>query len=181
MLNREIMTKNPVCCLPTDSIKNAAAMMKEGDFGALPVVESKESGKILGIITDRDIIVKVIADGKDPESTPVESVMSGKVFTVREDSEVSEALAVMADRQIRRVPVVDADDRIVGMIAQADIATKLMDHAETGMVVDEISQSTSGMVRQVATKKNLTYVGLAIAIIVIVLVVLNLLDVISIF
>lgn len=175
------MTKNPVCCLPTDTVKKAAELMKEGDFGALPVVESQESGKILGIITDRDITVKVVADGKDPESTPVESVMNGNVFTVHEDGDVGEALSIMADQQIRRVPVVDTDDRIVGMIAQADIATKLNDPTEAGKVVDEISRSTSGVVTRVATKKNLVFVGLTIVILVIILVVLNQMNVISIF
>jgi len=155
--------------------------MKEGDFGALPVVESMESGRIVGIITDRDITLKTVAEGMNPESTVVESAMNSTVFTVRADGDVNETLSIMADKQVRRIPVVDAEDGIVGMIAQADIATKLNDPAEAGKVVDEISRSSSGVVTQVITKKNLTVVGLAVAILVVVLVVLNQLGVISIF
>lgn len=181
MINREIMTKNPVCCLPTDSVKKAAELMKKGDFGALPVIEAMESGKITGIITDRDITLKTVAEGMNPETTAVEIAMNSKVFTVRDDGDVNETLSIMADQQIRRVPVVDAEDHIVGMIAQADIATRLNDPAEAGKVVDEISRPSSGVVTQVASKKKLTLVGLAIGILVVVLVVLNQLGVISIF
>jgi CBS domain-containing protein len=181
MINREIMTKNPVCCLLSDSVKKAAEEMKKGDFGALPVVESKESGRIVGIITDRDITLKTVAEGMNPETTVVESAMNSKVFTVHEDGDVNDTLSIMADKQVRRIPVVDAEDCIVGIIAQADIATKLNDPVEAGKVVDEISRSSSGVVNQVATKKNLTMAGLATAILVVVLVVLNQLGVISIF
>jgi CBS domain-containing protein len=156
-------------------------MMKDGDFGALPVVESQESRKIVGIVTDRDISIKAVAEGRDPGSTTVESIMNDKVFTVHEEGELDETLSIMAEKQIRRVPVVDMEGCLVGMIAQADIATKLKDPAETGMVVDEISRSSMGVVSQVTKKKNLTLVGLAIVIIVIVLIALNQLNVISIF
>jgi len=181
MINREIMTKNPVCCLPVDTIKKAAELMKVGDFGALPIVDSEENRKIVGILTDRDIAVQAVAEGMDPETTKVERVMNRNVFCVRDTDDVNETLSTMSNQQIRRIPVVDADDRIVGIVAQADIATRLDDTAEAGKVVEEISRSNSNVVSQVATKKNLSLVGLAIVIVIAILIVLNLLDVIKIF
>lgn len=181
MINREIMTKNPVCCLPVDTIKKAAELMKVGDFGALPIVDSEENRKIVGILTDRDIAVQAVAEGMDPETTKVERVMNRNVFYVRETDDVNETLSTMSNQQIRRIPVVDADDRIVGIIAQADIATKLNNPEKAGTVVDEISQSNSTVVSQVVTKKNLSLAGLAVIILLIVLIVLNLLGIINIF
>src|SRR4029077_10580014 len=113
----EIMTKS-VMTAPSDaSLKDVALMMREGDMGAVPVVDS---GKLVGIVTDRDIVVRGVADGKTADS-PVSEVMTTELFTVTPDAFVFEAIRVMGDKQIRRLPVVDPDGGLAGIIAMADV------------------------------------------------------------
>lgn len=136
----EVMTKSPVSALPTDTVVNVAQLMKERDIGPVPIVEDKVSGKLIGIVTDRDLAMKVVADGRDPNTTLVRDVMTTEVVTCREEDDIDGALDAMSTHQLRRIPVVDKDDRLVGIIAQADVAIRMDEPEKTGEVVKEISQ-----------------------------------------
>ena len=136
---REVMTIDPVCCLPTDTVEEAALIMKDEIVGSVPVVESHETKRLVGIVTDRDLAVDVLAEGRS-STTPVESVMTGTLVTCHVDEDVERAIELMGEHQVRRIPIVDDDDHIVGIIAQADVATRTDDHDETAEVLEEISQ-----------------------------------------
>lgn len=136
----DIMTPNPTCCMAADSVKRAAQIMKEEDVGAVPVVQDGSSRKLVGIITDRDIVVQTVADGKDCNSARVEDVMSRNPVTCRPDDAVENALDRMSQHQIRRVPVVDGKGNVVGNISQADMATRTDRPEKTANVLEDISQ-----------------------------------------
>jgi len=139
----DVMTKDPVCCLPDDSVVKAANEMTQNDFGSLPVIESEDSRKIVGMVTDRDLVLKVVGEGLDPQSVQVKEVMTKNVITCFKDDDLQRALSAMADYQLRRIPVLDNGNRIVGIIAQADIATRLDQPDKTASVVKDISKSTN--------------------------------------
>jgi CBS domain-containing protein len=136
----EFMTKDPVCCLPKDSAAKAAQLMKNENIGSIPVIESEQSRTLVGIITDRDLALTIVAEGQDANSTPVEAVMTRRLVTCHTDDDVEKALGAMAEHQLRRIPVVDNDNKIVGIIAQADVATRVDEPEKTGEIVREISQ-----------------------------------------
>jgi len=133
---REIMTSNPSTIEPDKPVAEAARIMKQEDAGVVPVTEN---GRLTGMVTDRDIAVRVVAEGKDPQATPVREVASKDLVTIDPQQDLDEALRLMAQHQIRRLPVVEEDGRLVGVVAQADVARK-GDDAQTGQVVQEISQ-----------------------------------------
>jgi len=137
---REVMTPDPACCQATDSIVRVAQFMKTEDVGAVPVVESLSTRKLVGIVTDRDIAVKAVASGRSVDSTTVKEVMTTDVVTCREDEDVDKAVARMAERQVRRLPVVDAGGTMRGIISQADIATRVNQDNTTGALVEAISE-----------------------------------------
>jgi len=136
----EVMTKNPFCCLPNDVVVKVAQLMKSKEIGSIPVVENEETNKLVGIVTDRDLALKIVAEGCDPQTTKVEDVMSRKVVTCRDDDDMRKPLDAMSKHQLRRIPVVDKDNRIVGIIAQADVATRVNDTKKTAELVKGISQ-----------------------------------------
>ena len=138
----ELMTKDPVCCLPSNLVEQAAQLMKREDIGPIPVVENEQTRKLVGIVTDRDLALKVVAEGRDPKSTKVEAVMTRKVVTCRADDDLQKALDAMSEHQLRRIPVVDSDNRILGIIAQADVATRVDQPEKTAAMVKGISRST---------------------------------------
>jgi CBS domain-containing protein len=142
----EVMTRNPVACEPGDSIVRAAEIMKREDVGSIPVVESDGSRRLVGILTDRDIVVRVVAEGRDVGAATVNDAMTRNPATCREEDDVQQAVAHMAERQVRRMPVVDAEGRLSGIIAQADIATRVHRDETTGDLVEAISES--GTVRK---------------------------------
>jgi CBS domain-containing protein len=133
------MTSNPECCLPSDSVVKAAKLMKSEDVGPIPIVTDRDSRKLAGIVTDRDLAIKVVAEGRDPNATPVEEVMSQKLITCKEDDDIKTVLELMEEHQVRRIPVVDRSDRLMGIIAQADVATRLGRDKVTGQMVEQIS------------------------------------------
>ena len=110
-------------------------MMREGDVGSLPVVES---GKLVGIVTDRDIVVRAVAEGMEP-STPVSEAMTKEIFAVRPDDFVFEAIRMMGDKQVRRIPVVEESGELAGIIAMADIALEMEDEREIAETLEDIS------------------------------------------
>jgi CBS domain-containing protein len=136
----DVMTKDPVCALPEDSVRKVAEVMRSQDIGPVPIVDSLDRRLLVGIVTDRDLALKVVAEGRDPETTRVGDVMTGDLVSCREDDDVSKALNAMSNMQLRRIPVVDRDGRIVGIIAQADVATRLDEPEKTGEVVKDISE-----------------------------------------
>ena len=139
----EVMTKTPVCCLPDDLAAKIAELMKSNNIGSIPVIENEQTKKLVGIVTDRDLTLKIVADGLDPKSTKVEAVMTRKMVTCSADDDVQIALDAMAEHQLRRIPVVDNDNKILGIIAQADVATRVDQPEKTAEMVKEISQSTA--------------------------------------
>ena len=137
----EVMTKNPLCCLPEDLATKAAGLMKSENIGSIPVIENEQTKKLVGIVTDRDLTLKILAEGFDAKSTKVEAVMTRKVVTCRAEDDLQKALDAMSEHQLRRIPVVDGDNKIVGIIAQADVATRVDQPQKTAEMVKEISQA----------------------------------------
>ena len=137
----EVMTKDPSCSLPTDSVFAAAQLMKSEDVGPIPVIRDKQTKKLEGIVTDRDLALKVVAEGLDPKNTRVEEVMTTGVITCGADSDINDALELMQQHQVRRVPVVDDDDKLIGIISQADVATRVDQPRKTAAVVEKISEA----------------------------------------
>ena len=137
----DVMTKDLTCCLPKDSAQMAAQSMKTQDIGAVLVVDSQETKKLIGIVTDRDLALKVVAGGLDPRQTRVEEVMARNLVMCRLQDDLQRALDAMSQRQLRRIPVVDDQGRLAGIIAQADVATRLEQPEATGKVVEQISRS----------------------------------------
>ena len=137
----EVMTKNPVCCLPNDNVVKAAQLMKRADIGSIPIIENEQTKKLVGILTDRDLALKIVAEERDSQSTKVEEVMTRKVVTCQKDDDLQKALDLMAENQLRRIPVIDSGNGIIGIIAQADVATRLDKPEKTAAMVKEISES----------------------------------------
>lgn len=133
---RDVMTSNPCSIDAEKSVAYAAKMMKEEDVGLAPIVEGD---KLVGMLTDRDIAIRVVAEGRNPDQTKVREVASNQVVTIDPQQELDEALRIMAKHQVRRLPVVEEDGRLVGVVAQADIARE-GDDSRTGELVEEISK-----------------------------------------
>lgn len=136
----EIMTKSIVCCIPEDTLEHAASLMKAEDVGPIPVVDSHASRRLIGIVTDRDLVTKGIAEGRDVRSTKVGDIMTDHPISCSEKDDVNDAINLMADYQVRRIPVVDESNHILGIIAQADVATRIGKTRRTGDVVERISE-----------------------------------------
>jgi CBS domain-containing protein len=132
---KEVMTRDVRACEPNATVAQAAKVMAQEDVGPVPIVED---GRLAGLVTDRDIVVRVVAEGRDPNTTTVREIASTKLVTVSPDDDLDEALKLLAERQVRRLPVVEGD-RLVGIVAQADIA-RLGKDKKTGEVVEEISR-----------------------------------------
>lgn len=139
MTCEDVMTVNPKCCEPGESVTRAAQIMKDEDVGPIPIVNNMNEKRLLGIVTDRDIAIQVVAAGRDPNSTLIDEVMTRRPVTCHKDDDVQGAMEAMSHHQVRRVPVVDNEDRLVGIIAQADLARQV-DEQEIGEVVEDISQ-----------------------------------------
>jgi CBS domain-containing protein len=133
---REVMTQNPSTIEASQTIIEAAKLMRDEDVGIVPIVDGQ---KLIGTITDRDIAIRVIAEGKDPQTTNVNEIASSNLVTVDPEQDLDEALRLMASHQVRRLPVVEEDGRLVGIVAQADVARYASDQ-QTGEVVEEISK-----------------------------------------
>jgi len=136
----EVMTKNPVCCLPNDTAVKVAQLMKHENVGAIPVIENAQTKKLVGIVTDRDLAMTIVAEGLDAKSTKAEAVMTRKVVTCLASDDLQKPLDAMAEHQLRRLPVVDNDNKVVGIIAQADVATRINQPGKIAEMVKEISQ-----------------------------------------
>ena len=139
----DIMTKDLVTCTPENTIVEVAQLMKTEDIGPVLIVDNEQSKTLVGIVTDRDIVVKAIADGQDANTMRIGDVMSKKLVTCRADDDVDVAMKAMAQFQLRRIPVVEDNMRLVGIISQADLATRVNEPEKTGEVVKEISEENT--------------------------------------
>ena len=137
----EVMTKDPVCCLPTDTVVKAAELMKTENIGSVLVIENKQTQKLAGIVTDRDLALHIVATGLDAKSTKLEAVMTRNVVTCHAEDDLQRALNSMSDYRLRRIPIVDNNNKIVGIISQADVATRIDQPEKAYQVVREISQA----------------------------------------
>jgi len=137
---RKYMTSDPVCTVPTDTIEEVARFMKSEDVGSIPVVDTHANKKLVGIVTDRDLVVKLLAEMRDIRSARVGDAMSPDPVTCGPDDDLDAVLRLMADNQVRRIPVVDENGRVLGILAQADVATRAANPEKTGEMVEEISR-----------------------------------------
>lgn len=135
---RDVMTPNPECVSEKDSIRDVARIMKDQDTGVVPVVDGK---KIIGLITDRDIVVRGLAEGKNLDNMRVNELMTKSIRSVREDASVSEALELMGNAEIRRVPVVNGNNELVGIVSLGDIASQTNQDGRVGQAVENISEA----------------------------------------
>ena len=132
----ELMTPNPRTIDQNKPVSDAAKMMRDEDVGVAPIVEDD---KLIGMLTDRDIAIRVVAEGRNPDQVIVRDVASKQVVTIDPQQDLDEALRIMAKHRVRRLPVVEEDGKLVGVVAQADVARK-GDDTKTGKLVEEISQ-----------------------------------------
>jgi CBS domain-containing protein len=139
-LVRDIMTPDPVCCTRDTSLTDVARLMVEHDCGAIPVVQSNDNGRLVGVITDRDIVTRTLANGEDPFQMAAGDCMSSAPISVRPDTSLEDCAGTMEQHQLRRILVLDASGRCCGIVAQADLA-RHADESRTGDVVKNVSQS----------------------------------------
>jgi CBS domain-containing protein len=132
----ELMTSDPRSVTADSTVAEAARLMRDEDAGIVPITEGE---RLVGVITDRDIAIKVAAEGKDAQSTKVSEIAASNLVTIDPQQDLDEALRLMAQHQVRRLPVVEEDGRLVGILAQADVA-RHADPVRTGEVVEEISE-----------------------------------------
>ena len=135
---RDVMTPNPKCVSEKDTIRDAARIMKDQDTGVVPVLDGK---KIIGLITDRDIVVRGLAEGKNLENTHVNELMTKSVRSVREDSTIDQVLELMSNSEIRRVPVVNQNEELVGIVSIGDISTTTGKEGKVGRAIEDISEA----------------------------------------
>lgn len=138
---RDIMTKQVDIVSPDTSLKEAARKMRDADVGFLPV---GENDRLVGTLTDRDIAIRAVADGKDPNSAKVRDAMSSGTEYVFEDQDSSEAAQMMSEKQIRRLPVMSREKRLVGVVAIGDLATKTHDDDVVGQTMEDVSRPGQG-------------------------------------
>lgn len=140
---QDVMTPAPICCVPDDVVIDVARLMRSQDIGAIPVVVDHTSQRLVGMLTDRDLAIRVIAEGRDPRETAVRDVMSMQPVSCQATDVYQQALQAMGEYQLRRIPVVDSAGRLAGIIAQADVATRLAQPSTTGAIVEAISEPGS--------------------------------------
>jgi CBS domain-containing protein len=136
---REIMTTNPACCTADASLEEVAKAMVEHDCGEIPIVRSSSDKSLLGVVTDRDIVCRLVAQGRNPVDEAAEACMSSPVVSVRESTPVEDCAKLMEDKQIRRVPVVNGGGMVCGIVSQADIA-KNASRKITADLLKDVSQ-----------------------------------------
>lgn len=134
---RDVMTKNPATVTANDDIRQAARLMKENDCGSLPVVDGN---RVRGMITDRDIVIRLIAEGRNPVDAKVSDAMTSEAHSVRENESLDRVFRLMSQKQVRRVPVVNDRDELIGIVAQADIALEGRNDERVGETVERISE-----------------------------------------
>ena len=142
MLVKELMTEDPACCTGQTGLQEVAKMMVDNDCGCIPVVDSENSRMPIGMITDRDICCRAVAEGKNPLDLTASDAMTSTVISVTPDTKLEDCLNLMEDSQIRRIAVVDGNGALCGIVSQADVAMSAGDH-KTAEVVQEVSRATT--------------------------------------
>jgi CBS domain-containing protein len=137
----ELMTPNPACCTPDTPIQEVARLMRENDCGEIPVVEAGDAGALVGVVTDRDIVVRLIAQGQDIGRATVAACMTTPAVSLRRDAQVSDAIEMMQAHQVRRLPIVDEHGVVRGIVSQADLA-RSASAEQTGDLVRDVSEPT---------------------------------------
>lgn len=136
----EIMTKDPACVTPGTTVREAARVMQREDTGVVPVVEEGGDRKLVGVVTDRDLAIRVVAEGRNAD-TRVSEIMSGsRIATARPDDSVDDVLGTMGREQVRRIPIVDERGALVGIVSQADVSLKAKNEARVEDTIERISQ-----------------------------------------
>ena len=145
MKARDAMTPNPVCCLTTDSAQTVAGLLRKHNVGSIPVVADHQSRKLIGIITDRDLCCSVVANGVNSRTTPIEEFISRNPAACREGENLDRCERLMQERQVRRIPIVDGEGQVIGIVSQADLALK--DRPENvAKMVTEVSKPPSATI-----------------------------------
>jgi CBS domain-containing protein len=121
---KEIMTKNPTTCLPTAKLNEVAKLMVDHSCGEIPVVKSKDDPELVGVVTDRDICCRAVAAGKNPSSVSASEVMSSPVFSITADQDLAKSCKTFSDKEVRRLPVVDKKNHVIGILSLADLAER---------------------------------------------------------
>jgi CBS domain-containing protein len=140
MKAQDIMSKDPMCVTPDTPLVEAAQIMKTENIGVVPVVESTGSKRLVGVLTDRDIAIRAVAEGRDGATTSVGHVMTSDVRTSAASDSVEDVMELMGREQVRRIPIVDESGALVGIIAQADIVIEARDDKKAERTVEKISQ-----------------------------------------
>ena len=141
---KHLMTKDPTCCVPSDTAQRAAKIMREEDTGVVPIIENEHSRKVIGIVTDRDLCMNVVAEGRDSRTTQVHESMTTTVVSCSPQDSVDKATELMRENQIRRIPVVDEQHQLVGIVAMADIVGRAdLRTTETHETLKTVSAPTS--------------------------------------
>lgn len=143
MTCEDVMTRNPVWCVPTDTVDQVAQVMKSEDIGALPVCASRVRRQLVGIVTDRDLTIHIVAEGRNAATARVQEAMTPQPLACHPEDDLEEVLDTMQRYQIRRVPIIDGDGELVGIISQADIATRGDEPEQTAETVGEISRPSA--------------------------------------
>jgi CBS domain-containing protein len=138
----EIMTRDPVTITPGMTVRDAAKLMQREDTGILPVVDSEGTKRLVGVVTDRDIALRIVAEGRGGDTRVSEMMTSSRIATLRPDASVDDVMDTMADQQVRRVPIVDDRGTLVGIVAQADVVRKARDDSKAERTVEKISEPT---------------------------------------
>lgn len=143
MLIKDVMTASPTCCKPADKLDSVAKLMFDHDCGEIPVCDGT---RLVGVITDRDIVCRAVAAGKTPADVPVSDVMTRDVYTIAQDGKLEDALELMETKLVRRLPVVDLSGQIVGIVSEADLVAKapILKVART---IRSVSKKTRGHAR----------------------------------
>jgi CBS domain-containing protein len=137
---QEIMTKDPSCVTPDATVREAAQVMKREDVGIVPVVDGQTEKRLIGLVTDRDIAIRCIADGKDGTCRVRDVMSSDDLATCSQNDDVENVMSAMRTEKVRRIPIVDERGALVGIVSQADVLTKTRDTSRAGETVEEISE-----------------------------------------
>jgi len=137
---QDVMTKDPVCVTPGASIREAAQLMQREDIGIVPVVDEQGTKRLVGVVTDRDIAIRIVAEGRGGDTRVSEIMSTRDLATCSADDDIAEVMEAMADEQVRRIPIIDGGGLLVGIVAQADIVRKTRDSERAERTVEQISQ-----------------------------------------
>jgi len=136
----EIMTRNPSTVTPASTVREVAKLMKDEDVGIVPIVENESSQRLLGVVTDRDIAIRVVAEGRDGQTQIRDVMSSGNLLTCGPNDSVDKVMETMGDEQVRRIPIVDENGMLVGIVAQADVVRKGSDDKKAERTIEKISE-----------------------------------------